>query len=519
MKKLILSLLFPVLAFAQSQDQNYIKTKTYKTATTSSIPTPSVTQATQSVTYFDGLGRPIQQVAHKQSGNGNDLVTHIEYDAFGRQTKEYLPVVNGQTLNYHSLDANSILSYYASPPSTVEATAYPYSEKLLENSPLGRVLKQAAPGNDWALGNGHEVKFDYQTNVANEVKLYKATATWNATKGLYDITLVNGTGTTFYNANQLYKTITKDENWTSGNNHTTEEFKDKEGRVVLKRTYDNNVAHNTYYVYDQFGNLTYVIPPLADGAITTTELDGLCYQYKYDYRNRLVEKKLPGKQWEFIVYDKLDRVVMTGPVRTPFTHVSNDGWLFTKYDAFNRVVMTGWMTESGINSNKRKTKQDEKNNATQLNEIRLTGSSTTPSGTGNASNPAHSYTNVCSPTSGYYILTINYYDDYNYADAPTVPSTLDDGQPVYYNNTIKPKGLPTGRWTKVLSNTTTSPPVRKEISYTLYDHKSRPIRTYITNHESSSPGRTQVETKYDFEGKIEQTITKHKRTNAGEDTT
>ncbi|MDY0089414.1 MAG: RHS repeat-associated core domain-containing protein, partial [Flavobacteriaceae bacterium] len=42
---------------------------------------------------------------------------------------------------------------------------------------------------------------------------------------------------------------------------------------------------------------------------------------------------------------------------------------------------------------------------------------------------------------------------------------------------------------------------------------------YITNHESSSPGRTQVETKYDFEGKIEQTITKHKRTNAGEDTT
>ncbi|MDY0089013.1 MAG: RHS repeat-associated core domain-containing protein, partial [Flavobacteriaceae bacterium] len=30
---------------------------------------------------------------------------------------------------------------------------------------------------------------------------------------------------------------------------------------------------------------------------------------------------------------------------------------------------------------------------------------------------------------------------------------------------------------------------------------------------------TQVETKYDFEGKIEQTITKHKRTNAGEDTT
>ena len=167
--------LLPVLVSGQSTDQNYIKTKVYKTASTTSIATPSETQATQSVTYFDGLGRPIQQVAHKQAGNGNDLVTHIEYDAFGRQTKEYLPVVNGQTLNYHSLDANSILSYYASPPTTVEATTNPYSEKQLENSPLNRILKQAAPGNAWAMGSGHEIKFDYQTNVANEVKLFTAT--------------------------------------------------------------------------------------------------------------------------------------------------------------------------------------------------------------------------------------------------------------------------------------------------------------------------------------------------------
>ncbi|MEL4309206.1 hypothetical protein, partial [Joostella sp. CR20] len=67
----------------------------------------------------------------------------------------------------------------------------------------------------------------------------------------------------YYGANQLYVTVTKDENWKSGdgNNHTTREYKDKQGRVVLKRNYNNNIAHDTYYVYDDYGNLTYVLPP------------------------------------------------------------------------------------------------------------------------------------------------------------------------------------------------------------------------------------------------------------------
>ena len=366
--------MLPVLVLGQSSDQNFIK-KTVYTQEAGEVKR-------ESITYFDGLGRPIQQVAHKQAGNGNDLVTHIEYDAFGRQTKEYLPVVNGQTLNYHSLDANSILSYYASPPSTVEATTNPYSEKLFEASPLNRVLEQAAPGNDWAITNSqkHTIRFDYQANTtADEVKLYKATATWSAANGLYDIALVNGSGTVFYDANQLYKTVTKDENWVSGNNQTTEEFKDKEGRVVLKRTYGtsviNNVEtatlHDTYYVYDQYGNLTYVIPPLADGAITSTELNGLCYQYKYDHRNRLVEKKLPGKQWEFIVYDKLDRVVMTGPALSPFTDLTGNGWMITKYDVFSRPILTAWMPGT-VTSTTRKTNQDNRTSATVLNESKTT---------------------------------------------------------------------------------------------------------------------------------------------------
>ena len=72
-----------------------------------------------------------------------------------------------------------------------------------------------------------------------------------------------------------------------GNNHTTQEFTNLKGQVILKRTYNNSTAHDTYYVYDDFGNLTYVVPPKAEANTdkpTTNELNELCYQYRYDQK-------------------------------------------------------------------------------------------------------------------------------------------------------------------------------------------------------------------------------------------
>ncbi|WP_199142220.1 hypothetical protein, partial [Pedobacter sp. ASV12] len=52
----------------------------------------------------------------------------------------------------------------------------------------------------------------------------------------------------------LYKTISKDENWTSGRAGTTEEFKDMEGRVVLKKVWESeSSALSTQYLYDDMG--------------------------------------------------------------------------------------------------------------------------------------------------------------------------------------------------------------------------------------------------------------------------
>jgi RHS repeat-associated protein len=479
-------------------DQNYIITLNPKIGVTSLSSITNVKDINTNISYFDGLGRPIQNATLAQSGTGKDIVTPIEYDALGRQSKQYLPYVpiSASSSLYQGNALADLATFYNT--THYENTLNPYSQKEFEASPLNRVIKQAAPGEAWKLGSGHEIKLDYQTNIATEVKYFQVNATFDSAKGLFTNTVIDAGN---YAANQLYKTITKDENWTSGDNNTTQEFKDKEGKVVLKRTFNNNAPHDTYYVYDIRNNNTHVIPPLAEGAIAQNVLDGLCYQYKYDYRNRLVEKKLPGKQWEFIVYDKLDRVVATGPAMSPFTDLTGSGWMITKYDAFNRPILTGWMPAT-ITSGARKTLQDSSNAATVLSESKpATATDKIVNGV------AFRYSNDVTPTSGFHVLSVNYYDDYNYTNAPTLPATV-EGQAVYYNNTVKPKGLPTGSWTRVLEASTL---FKNQNSYTLYDYKARAIRTMTLNHLG---GYTQVDSKLDFVGKPEYTLTTHKRLSA-----
>ena len=98
---ILILILFPVLVLAQ--DQNWVKSTTYKQPIHGSISDPSIEQANVQVSYFDGLGRPIQQIAHKQSNTGKDIVTHIEYDAFGRQTKEFLPYLFNFSASFNAV--------------------------------------------------------------------------------------------------------------------------------------------------------------------------------------------------------------------------------------------------------------------------------------------------------------------------------------------------------------------------------------------------------------------------------
>ena len=122
----ISAILFPILVVGQvpTQSENYIKTTIYRDVNSAN--------PVHSITYFDGLGRPIQQIANAQSNSGKDIVTPIEYDAIGRQVNEYLPFVSSQnTMAYTS--GSVLVPALVSQYQTQYGDANPYSEKLLKS--------------------------------------------------------------------------------------------------------------------------------------------------------------------------------------------------------------------------------------------------------------------------------------------------------------------------------------------------------------------------------------------------
>ncbi len=478
-------------------DQNYVYSRYYQVATQDTIDPELFSDNEsfiQNISYLDGLGVEQQQVGVAQSPDKNDLVTYMEYDHYGRMDKEWLPLSTSDSeLGILRFDAkNSILSYYQT--AKYQNTQNPYSQKEYEASPLNRALKQAAPGNDWALGNGHEIEFSYNTNVAADgVVLFVVTT--SMANNTYTPTLVRVGD---YPADELFKNVTYDENHVSGKDHTTEEYTNKKGQVVLKRTYDNEVAHDTYYVYDDFGNLTFVIPPKVTVAdVSSTELSELCYQYVYDHRNRLVEKQLPGKGREYIVYNDLDQPIMTQD--SIQRAKSPDEWLFTKYDAFGRVAYTGKATAA--NGTLRTDIQAEVDALTADFWVER-GSQT------NFGDADIFYTNAAYPTGTSTqaqlteVLTINYYDDYGFdkANEPAPPTTV-------FEQTVdgRVRGLATGSKVKILEVS----PAGWITTISRYDSKGRVIYTYGENEYLNTTDL--VTSQLDFVGRPEKVRSAHTR--------
>ncbi|UZT96602.1 DUF6443 domain-containing protein [Chryseobacterium fluminis] len=471
MKKIIIpvaTLLLSGLVHAQnapSPTENYIQSRTYLEPVTTSSPDAKQINTVQ---YFDGLGRPKQIVNVKASPQGKDVVTPIEYDGFGRQTKDYLPIPQSQTLNgaiFPTPLANASASY---------GSEKIYAEKVLENSPLDRIQQQIQVGTDWS---NKPVKFDYDANVlADEVVKYTTTTTWdnNATKST-----ISYTGN--YGANQLYKNTVTDED---GNK--TIEFKNGQGQVVLVRKINGTEKVDTYYVYNEYNQLAFVIPPKA--AVATdlnTVMDDLCYQYRYDGRARLVEKKVPGKGWEHLVYDKADRLIFTQDA----VMRAAGKWLFTKYDSFGRPIITGRVSGTDRND-----MQNVIGNNLILTERRDAAGFTKNGMQIYYSNDSFPYFDTA--------LTVTYYDTYP-AGSPAVTNVfsqefLTDN----HSNAVSTKGLPVASYIKNIEDDSWTK------TYIWYDTKGRSIGSKSDNHLG---GYTVVNHKLDFAGAVLQTNTYHKR--------
>lgn len=490
-----------------SANQNYIITSVPRTAMgTFSIAGRTTCDIMQTVQYLDGLGRPIQTVQVKGSPLGMDVVQPITYDQFGREAVKYLPyaLTGGTSDGSYKTNAIAAQAQFYNPGNTaatqqstgVVNTSFPSATTVFEPSPLNRTVEQGAPGASWQTGGGHTVTTHYGTNAASDVILWQVNSTNNGLSG----------GNTYYTAGTLYATTATDEN---GNN--TIEYKDMKGHVVCKKVPDPANAGSyiaTYYVYNDLDNLSYVMPPKPDGtaypaAISETDalFMGYMYGYHYDGRSRLIEKKVPGKGWEYMVYNRIDQVIFTQDAVQRGKPTQE--WTYIKYDAQGRVAITGIWSAGTVTGYQGETNLASPNHILEqwlttwavnnLPVLWVTRDNTQASG--------YSYIDPAGP-----VLTTNYYDDYN--GLTNVPADF----PTSGYSTMT-RGLPTVTKTAVLNTIYNATP---DMLFTAnyYDDLGRVKKTYQQHYLGGttklSPYNYDVVTNsYNFNNQITGVIRQH----------
>ena len=472
----------------------------------------------QTTQYFDGVGRPIQTILKQGSlttgSSPVDLVNPLVYDSIGREHYKYLSFAANNTGGNFSINDGGFKLHPFQQDSAFNKAQFPdenwyFGQSTFESSPLNRILESFAAGDNWVgtsslviENNRRSIKTRYWINTAAD-----SVRIWTVT----DVTNKFGTyaSTSMYPAGSLYKSAIKDEN-----NNEVIEFKDKEGKTILKKVQLTAVADTglgkghsgwlcTYYIYDKFNRLRAVVQPrgvellkAGSWSMTSSILNEQCFRYEYDYRQRMIMKKIPGAGIVYMVYDARDRLVLSQDSVLRAAHK----WLYTRYDILNRPGASGLITDDA-----------------------------------NYNNPSyhwsHADTSIAWPNMSNYgdeQLTQTFYDDYTWRSSEGNPlkatrSNTYDSYLQTPSNTVWPypenavvqtnqlKGLVTGTKTKVIGSTSTY-----LYSVSFYDEKTRVVQMQSTNITGDS---AIVTSQYSFAGQLLLNITREGKSNPNIQTT
>ncbi|WP_240646729.1 DUF6443 domain-containing protein, partial [Chitinophaga rhizosphaerae] len=540
-------------AYPAGTKVNYVRTWTPNQPLTDPaqvISATDVKNVPQSTAYFDGLGRPLQTVSKGVSPGVKDLVAPVVYDAFGREAFKYLPYTSATGDGTFKLnpftDQGGFYGTFLDTAKNNEEDIF-YSETQFEASPLNRVTKAMAPGNNYT-GSGRGVGQQYLVNAtADSVRIWTVTTTMAG-----NIPTSNITSASAYAAGTLFKNVTTDEN-----GKQVVEYKDKEDKVVLKKVQlaaSPGTGHVgwlcTYYAYDDLGNLRFVLPPRAvelsigTWVVSANVKNNFCFRYEYDGRNRMIIKQVPGADPVELVYDQRDRLVLT---RDGNLRAVTGKWMATIYDELNRPTLTGiyssTLTHDALLSYMRgassasslTTKIKAVDNLvvsryeTNVNEykarvsVELTDGFETPTGVAaeiltdpamaDISETFTSSLSLPNLNNNFYALTYTYYDALNYAGAKSAQSAYFTKPQAGTNLYAEPivvstatRGLVTGTKVRVLDTE------QFLVTTTHYDAKGRVVQVLSDNINS---GLDITTTMYDFAGKALSTYHYHNNPKAG----
>lgn len=428
------------VASAQDSNRNYVVKR--KMLSASTVEGQESSNHLDVVQYYDGFGRPTVNIVKNGSliRSCDDIVTLTEYSSENRIAKMYLPGIKSQAHNGAYVDDVSTLSF-----SLYGTDSRYFTENTYENSPYDRIVSQMGPGENWEK-MGKAVSTEWHVNCSTtelSVRIYKLCPD--------DISI---TSDGLYPSGSLTAVKGTDED---GN--VTIEFTNGLGQKMLSRKRCLGTNVDTYFIYDDWGNLRYVLPPAASNALTNgtwnlsncETLQKYAYYYRYNRRRECIEKKLPGAETVKMVYDKAGHLVFLQEGNQRKTN----SWTFNLYDQLGRPTVTGICQSVSVIA---------------------------------PANPITSSYSLSGELAGYssqlslnvtQLLKVNYYDDYAFLNSESSQNQTDLAYgyaSTYGQQFAGSKGMLTGSRIYELGNE----------NYTLtasyYDKLGRMVQSRATNH-------------------------------------
>ena len=232
---------------------------------------------------------------------------------------------------------------------------------------LDRNVYASTLGTSW---NGKGKSLEYIGNGNKDIRLFSAP--------IDKISLVDDG---FYKPNMLQGEKTTDED-----GHSITVYTDKLGRKILERRNDGSSNNDTYFGYNDLGQLRYVHSPEYQHS---GYKDKYVYEYRYDERGNVVKKILPGCEPVQYWYDRGSRLTFMQDATLSEKNI----YRFYLYDRLGRTVGKGLCR--GCNRSEEVNIAEFKENIDGLcntgYEIPLSDKITNPN-----------------------LETVNYYDDYRF---------------------------------------------------------------------------------------------------------
>ena len=306
--------------------QNYMTSSTYNSENSS---------ATRLIVNYDGLGRETTRLTAAPDPDelffevipwpknearaipplikqGDFYATLTEYDAMDRPYRTWAPVY----VDAKHPTANNI----ATAANELYGTEYAYTTTFYEASPLAVTTGSLKAGKEW-----HDA--DRRVTVRRLV---------NAASGDYACPEYEQSSTLLRRSRYYPASTLSVEEITDEEGHVTMTFTDRRGLTVMTREGETGDWHDTRYVYNDYGDLLFVIQPNFPASAGIKD----CFRYEYDARGNRTLAAVPGGTETRYRYDTRNRLFaeQDGNMR------DRGEWIVHHYDNLGRPAFSAVAT-------------------------------------------------------------------------------------------------------------------------------------------------------------------------------